>query len=242
MLFLSRPLLKTVLSSTLALTWLAPLPQVKAQNLIVNGSFESGPAFVANTGYPDRVSLPNGSTAITGWVVGTPTSSSGFVWWLREPSYNAEDGNLCIDLDSNENTPFSFIKQTFATTPNQEYKVSAYFASEFNGGPAVTKVSINGQVIGTSTTGSGNLITGQGFNNLIWTEETFLFTADGGLTSTLEFQDDTTASGDNPIIDNVSVESVPDFGSTSLMFSIGLGGLAWFGRSRWILPVKRQIP
>lgn len=201
-----------------------------AQNLLLNGSFESGTFTQNNLVFPDRMDLVNGSTAVTGWTVGS--SSAGYVWWLEGPDYNAQDGNRAIDLDSNGHQPYGYIQQTFATTPGMQYKVSGYFASEFNGGPAVTTVQINGNVIGTATTGSGNY-GGISFNNLIWTSETFNFTADS-TSSTLRFQDDTTVNGpngyDNPVIDDISVQAVPDATSTWLLLSLSLSGLFWHGR------------
>lgn len=150
---------------------------------------------------------------------------------MQGPDYNAEDGNRAIDLDSNGNVTGSYVQQTFATVPGVQYEVSGYFASEFNGGPAVTSIQINGNVIGTSTTGSGNY-DGISFNNLVWTRETFDFTA-SSTSSTLRLQDATTVGGpngyDNPVIDNIAVQVVPE-PCTGLLLSAALGGLVWFGR------------
>jgi hypothetical protein len=183
-----------------------------AQNLLVNGGFESG-AFVQNSWPADRMWLSDGSTTINNWVVGV--AASGNCWWLRSPSYNAQEGNRAVDLDSNGWTPNTFIEQTFATVIGQQYAVSAWFSSEDNGGPANTLVSINGTLIGTTTTGSG---TGSGdyWNDLIWTKQSFLFTASSA-SSTLRFTGASTVVGwTDPIIDNASVMAVPEPSSLGL--------------------------
>jgi Protein of unknown function (DUF642) len=185
---------------------------VKAQNLILNGSFEFG-SFVQNSIYPGRMSLSTGSTAINNWVLGN--APAGFLWWMQAPDYNAEDGNFSLDLDSNGNSPFSFAQQTFSTIIGQQYQFTGYFASEFNAGPASTSILIDGSSIGTETTGSGIANgPGPGFNNLIWTSASFNFIA-SSTSTTLTLLDATTAPGGdgayyNPIVDNVSVVAVPE--------------------------------
>jgi hypothetical protein len=192
-----------------------------AQNLLLNASFETGSTFIPSI-YTDRMPLPNGSTVINNWVVG---NAAGNFWWLRSPSYNPQDGARAIDLDSNGLTPFTFIEQTFSTTIGQQYQVSGYFSSEGNGGPAQTSVLINGNLLGSVTAGSGVGEVGPGWTDLVWKNASFLFTATS-TSSTLRFQD-ATAGLYNPLIDNVSVVSVPEpsiFGlaSVALLACAGL--------------------
>lgn len=184
---------------------------VQAQNLILNGSFESG-SFSQNSIYPGRMSLSDGSTSINDWTGGV--AAGGNLWWLQGPNYNAEDGNFSVDLDSNGYTPFSFVQQTFSTTIGQQYKFSGYFASEGNGGPASTSILINGSLIGTETTGSGAGEPGLNWTNLIWTSASFTFIA-SSTNTTLRLQDATSVPSNdgafyNPIVDNVSVVTVPE--------------------------------
>jgi hypothetical protein len=194
---------------------------VRAVNLVLNGSFESG-SFSQNSIYPGRMSLANGSTVINNWVAGRGTEN---LWWMQAPNYNAQSGNFAVDLDSNGTAPFSFIEQTFSTIVGQQYQFAGYFASEGNGGPASTSVLINGNLIGTATTGSGAGDPGPGFNNLIWTPASFAFTA-SSTSSTLRLQDATVVAFDgvyyNPIIDNISVMPVPE-PSSGLLFAVLLG-------------------
>lgn len=50
-----------------------------AQNLLVNGSFESG-AFSQNFPiFPNRMQLTTGSTAVTGWSVGAASGNNGYL-------------------------------------------------------------------------------------------------------------------------------------------------------------------
>ena len=188
-------------------------------NLILNGSFESG-NYSENSFVPTRMQLNNGSTTIDNWVVG---ATSGNFWWVGPPN-NAQDGFFSVDLDSNGHAP-TYIEQTFSTTVGFQYIVTASFSSEGNGGPAVTGVSIDGNLLGTATTGAGIGEAGPAYLDLIWTTQSFLFTATAA-TSTLRFQDATeTTQFYNPLIDNVSVvETVPEQSS-----ALGLAGIALLG-------------
>lgn len=209
------------LMSTLLLGGLFAL-RVDAQNLILNGSFELGP-FVQGPTYAGRMQLPDGSTTINNWTVG---AAGGNFWWLNAPNYNAQDGSFAIDLDSNQVLPATYIEQSFATTIGQAYQVSAYFASEGNGGPATTSILINGGLIGSLSTGAGTGEAGPDFTDLIWTAGSFTFVATSS-SSTLRFVD-ATAGFYNPIIDNVSVVAVPEPSGLGL-FAATLA--AWrFGR------------
>ena len=185
-------------------------------NLILNGSFETGNYF-ENSFVPTRMQLGNGSTVIDNWVVG---ATSGNFWWVGPPN-NAQDGLFSVDLDSNGQTP-TYIEQSFSTTVGLQYMVTASFSSEGNGGPAVTAVSINGNQLGSATVGAGIGEAGPAYTDLLWTTQSFFFTATAA-TSTLRFQDATeTTQFYNPLIDNVSVvETVPEQSST-----LGLAGLS----------------
>ena len=209
-------------------------------NLLTNGSFESGTFVQNNSYYTDRMDLAYNSTAITGWVAGVSSGDFAYLWWMRGPTFNAENGNAFVDLDSNGNTPYSYIQQTFNTVIGKQYTVSGFFGSEYNGGVATTLVEINGNKIGTVNTGSATSASSTFGTNIVWTPEQFTFTANSTST-TLRFQDATVlgANGyDNPLIDNVSVNAVvPEGCPTSLIFSLAVGGLAWFGYRQRLTPI-----
>ncbi len=142
---------------------------------------------------------------------------------------NAQNGTHSVDLDSNGQAP-SYIEQTFATTAGLQYLFTASFSSEGNGGPAVTAVSINGNLIGTATVGSGIGEAGASWTDLVWTTKSFLFIATSS-TSTLRLQDATsTTQFYNPLIDNVSVDlAVPEPSTLALS---GLSLISWFAFRR----------
>ena len=201
----------------------------QAQNLIQNGSFESG-NFSQNTFFPDRMSLPNNnSTVLANWVTGV---GSGYLWWLTTPGFNPQEGNFAIDLDSNLATdPNSYVEQSFATTIGAQYAVSGYFSSEFNGGPATCNLLINGSLIGAVTSGTGSPDTSSlTFNNLVWQNATFTFTATS-TTSTLRLQDGAENGYYNSVIDNISVVAVPE-PSVSAICAAGVLGIVWSSRKR----------
>ncbi|MBX7131259.1 MAG: DUF642 domain-containing protein [Fimbriimonadaceae bacterium] len=89
-------------------------------NLIVNGSFESG-GFVPNG--QNTMSLPVGSTVMTGWTVFNDT-----VAWISDPNpfggIYASDGIRSLDLaDYATGGPYAGLAQSFSTTPGARYRV-----------------------------------------------------------------------------------------------------------------------
>src|SRR5208337_1080594 len=210
------------------------------QNLLLNGSFELG-SFSVNDGFADRMYLGNGATDITGWIVG---HGSGNFWWLSDPDYNAENGSYCVDLDSNGQTPYTSISQTFSTTVGMSYSASAWFSSEGNGA-ATANVLINGNVIGSVSVGSGTGESSSYWIDLAWTNATFTFTA-SSTNTTLTFQDDTpgpfTGLWPNPLVDNASVVAVPEPSIVGLA-SLGVFTLACWRRRRVLRgrPRRRHI-
>jgi hypothetical protein len=177
-------------------------------NLLANGSFESG-GFV-NQGN-DTMSLPAGSTAITGWTVVTDTTA-----WIGPTnpfSLTASDGQFFLDLTNYQlGAPFAGVTQTIATTPGATYSLSFDLGGSTRWGrPDGLTASAAGtsQTFTTPTTGTVN----------DWYHETMSFVAAGSSTAvTLQG-----ASGFHYIgLDNVSVElgsvpSVPEPETWALM-------------------------
>ena len=147
------------------------------------------------------MSLVNGSTVISSWVAGV---GNGYVRWLKSPDFNAQDGSYAVALGSYRTAAYSFMEQAVPTTVGQSYEVSAYFATEGNGGPTVVSVLVNGSVIGSVANGLGLGSSGPAYTNLLWTQAALRFRATAS-TSTIRFQDATTGSDYAPIIDNISV-------------------------------------
>jgi hypothetical protein len=95
---------------------------VYAQNLVLNGSFESG----AFTGaYFGNTYLDAGSTAITGWTV----VDSDIIWATNAASdsiaFNmfASEGEKLLDLTGFDNLPFGGVEQTIPTQPGLSYRM-----------------------------------------------------------------------------------------------------------------------
>jgi choice-of-anchor C domain-containing protein len=181
-------------------------------NLVVNGSFETGP----DTG-PSFVRLAPGSTAITGWTV-----TRAPIDYCAPASIGPSDGVRSIDLDGNDGDAGG-IAQTLVTTPGVTYLVTFDMAGNPNN-PAPIKlmrVSAAGQSADFSFD-----ITGRDKFNMGWTAKSWQFTAVGSSTS-LEFQslDPPDVAGRGPAIDNVVVSTAPDLVATSLTWNTAQGGV-----------------
>jgi hypothetical protein len=118
------------------------------------------------------------------------------------------------------------LSQTFATTPGSFYTVSFDYGDYAPNALGQTmNVLINGGLIGVATSPAGAMPATYG-------SDSFSFTASGAST-TLEFADATSASvamNNDGILGDISVASVPDAGSTSILCGIGLIGLGWLRR------------
>ena len=170
-------------------------------NLIINGSFEDG-SFVANG--DNAMSLPNGSTAITGWIV-----NPGTVAWIADPNpfngYHASDGIKSLDLTDYSGN-FGGVHQVFATAIGQSYKVEFDLGANSAYGDA--SVSVN---VGQGDSG----YTLHSDSGQVWEHETYTFTATSTTTDLLFVHnfDGGNATG----LDNVSVEAVPEPMTLSLL-------------------------
>lgn len=89
-------------------------------NLVTNGSFEEG-NFIADVN--NVMSLPVGSTQISGWSV-----VNGELGWLNTPNLwgaIAADGSFFLNLAGYDHSPpYGGISQTIPTTPGQGYRLS----------------------------------------------------------------------------------------------------------------------
>jgi hypothetical protein len=185
-------------------------------NLLVNGSFESG-----NFAPPGNatMSLPIGSTAITGWtVVGDVTAwiGAGSSWGL-----SASDGDRFLDLtDYAPGAPFGGVAQTISTLAGATYRLSFDLGSSTYWG----RVS----ALQASAGGTSAIFTGAatGGNN-DWESFSMLFTAPTASTavSLLGTTGQWYIGLDNVDVELVSAPPVPEPGAVWLMMA-GLGAMA----------------
>ena len=162
-------------------------PTAWAQNLIVNGSFES-PALAAGQNYQLAANAlapwQTTGSAFEIWVATTPPpAEGGAAQGTHHTEINATDGN-------------STIFQTVVTVPGRDYQL-AFFHSPRPMQDSSLKVSVNSQVLATFAE------LGSGLTNFHWQRYTTNFTAEGGFT-TIAFTDPTPVAGGTHI-DNVSV-------------------------------------
>lgn len=206
---------------------------VRADNLIVNGSFESG-----NYDAPGYVRVFPGDQRINGWVVG----GMGVDWHVatanpaQNPNFTgphfgpAADGSLVIDLNlDGGGTGTGTIQQTFLTVPGHTYHVSFRMAASnfFLNPRAVVVQLLNGQSVSNYTF--------QTFASpqygMVWSTIEFSFVA--GLESnetTLRFASPNGFGFWGPLLDDIQV--YPDDSSkprvTRCLANVGGGGAVSF--------------
>lgn len=201
-------------------------------SLLVNGSFEEGPAVVR------FLNLATGDTSVRGWMVtgeGVDYVSTGY--WL------SSDGARAIDLDGSARSTVTppyvqgGIAQAFATTPGTRYRVTFDLAGNPNQLPRVKpmRVSAAGQSAEFTFDATGKTGARMG-----WTRQAWTFTA-SSTSTTLEFQSLTRSpqTGYGAAIDNVVV--VPEPGAplqvveTEQEIQVSLGSEILFDSGRFDL-------
>jgi choice-of-anchor C domain-containing protein len=169
-----------------------------AKSLIVNGSFEDGPAVRT------FLNLPTGDTSIPGWVVtgeGVDLVSTGY--WI------SSDGTRAIDLDGSarsRTTPphvHGGIAQTISTTPGTRYLVSFDLAGNPNQLPLEKRMRLSAADQNIELTFDAR---GKNGRNMGWRPQRWTFVA-RDTTTTLEFRSLTVSpqTGYGAAIDNVVV-------------------------------------
>jgi choice-of-anchor C domain-containing protein len=184
-----------------------------------NGSFELG----VDPG-SSFVTLANGSTGVTGWVVGGDSIDYISNYW------QAEDGSRSIDLSGLAN---GSIAQTFDTVAGQTYAVNFFLAGNPDGGTGA-KLAILSANGGQQQSDTFTVTGSDSHSNMGWTAYSYGFTATGPST-TLSFAS-ATGTPYGPALDNVSVVAVPEPASWALMI-LGFGGLGAVLRRQ-----RRQMP
>jgi choice-of-anchor C domain-containing protein len=167
-----------------------------AQNLVVNGDFES-------TAITGGMSFENpGSTVITNWVVGGPSNVD-----LIRDAWTAQSGYQSIDLNG---WGASSIGQSVSLTAGTTYNISFWIAgnteTRFYSTSAVKSMNV---YIGTDLL-AGNVTfdtTGKSASNMGWEQRDFTFLASTTQNYFLNF----VSTMDSPMgiaLDNVSITAV----------------------------------
>jgi choice-of-anchor C domain-containing protein len=201
-------------------------------SLLINGSFEQGPAVGT------FLNLEARNTSLPGWTVtgeGVDYVSTGY--WI------SSDGTRAIDLDgsarSRQTPPYvqGGIAQTFATKPGTRYRVTFDLAGNPNRPPEIKRFQIS--AAGQSAQLSFDA-RGKNGRNMGWLATTWTFTAKDAAT-TLEFKSLTTSpqTGFGAAVDNVSVvpENAPALvvRETDTEIQVQLGSEVLFDTGRFEL-------
>ena len=158
-------------------------------NLLVNGSFESGPL---------HHNIQPGSTAVPGWVVINGDVDHVGSYW------QAAHGSSSMDLHGSLGP--GGMAQTVTTTPGAVYRVSFALAGHpLCGGPSIRTMTV--EAAGQSADFSFD-ISGYSLFNMGWTPKTFIFIATGPQTELRLFSTTPPGCG-GPAIDAVVLEEIP---------------------------------
>jgi len=167
----------------------APLPV----ELLVNGSFEEGPAV------NDFLALDPGSTAIVGWKV-----TRGQIDYIENHHWKAADGERSLDLHGSPG--YGGVEQTFQTTKGQRYRVTFSLA----GSPGC---EFQSKSVAVSAAGKAQAFsfdsTGKTIENMGWVTNEWEFDAVADQTTLEIFTLEKTDPVAGPALDNVRVEAVP---------------------------------
>ncbi len=168
-----------------------PLLKVPTPNLLVNGSFEEGPA--VDTFVP----LDRGSTALKGWTV-----TRGQVDYIAS-HWRADHGRRSLDLHGSPG--YGGVAQTFRTTKGQRYRVTFALAGSPGSNPAVKRVAVAAagrqQEFAFDSTGKRPDAMG-------WSTRTWEFEAVAGETTLEIFSLEKKDPNAGPALDNVRVVAV----------------------------------
>ena len=151
-------------------------------NLITNPSFETETPTVAPGTF--QLFIP-GSTGINGWTatgpVGTDIGAVSTTFVQNGVTFNAQDGNVWIDLTGFNTNTTEGIMQTVTTTPSTNYVLTFYVGNTTGGSifgtTSTVGLTINGTQVGTFTNSSAAL------TSLNWQQFTYNFTAATGSTA-----------------------------------------------------------
>jgi choice-of-anchor C domain-containing protein len=166
--------------------------------LLVNGSFERGPE-LPNPDAKGYKELEAGSRELTGWVV-----TRAQIDWISA-YWDHAHGNRSIDLHGSPGV--GGIKQTFATTKGQKYRLTFYLAGNPYAETRHIAKSVMVRVAGEEAKFTFDA-SNRAMKDMGWQLQTMDFVAEGAET-TLEFYSPMTeCQVAGPALDDVSVVAV----------------------------------
>jgi hypothetical protein len=215
--------MKTLSAVTLAV--LIALSSVSfGANLITNGGFETP---VVGSG--GNMQFLSGSSGLTGWTIGGTDVyllDTGFTF--NGVTFNSHSGNQALDITGVGNSGANTISQTIATVIGTSYTLSFWLGNAHGTIPAYSLASS----VSLSVTGLGNMAFTNAaitLNAVNWALQTLTFTASSSST-TLTFTNTTPTADGYAGLDDITLDAVPDAGSSLLL--LGLVVLGLFGAAR----------
>jgi hypothetical protein len=193
-----------------------------ASNIIVNGSFEQ-PILPPNS-FTIQPTIPGWYNRLNQGIEVQSNSVLG-------PGNVAQDGTQYAELNPNNPTA---LDQDVPTTTGA-YQLSFWYSSRPGTGADTFSVSFGGNLIATITAPPVSTVTWTNFTTLVYANSS---------TSTLEFLGITPSGSEGTLVDNASLQPVPEPSSFALFGSViglGLGGLLWSRRRRAIVAAEPTI-
>jgi choice-of-anchor C domain-containing protein len=162
--------------------------------LVVNGSFETGPTPPYGGLY---IPAPDSST-IPGWTV-----SNGSIDYVGSDYWQPADGSRSLDMDGHN--PGTIMQNVSGLTVGQLYKLSFYMAGNNNFSPVTFHLQAS---VGSNSQTFTFDATGYSYTNMGWTLKTLDFTATATAMPLTFTSLDPGFSG--PTLDEVSIVAIPE--------------------------------
>jgi hypothetical protein len=175
--------------------------QASAQ-LITNGSFEQG-SFVPDGNH--LMSLPVGSTVITGWT----TINAEIIWGNNSNPFvsPASNGSMFLDLTGyHDSSPYGGVKQTVTLVTGQSYKMTFDAGVKQGSGVYAGPVTIRATATGVASQDFTYNPPGTG---TLWGTMEYDFVATAASTD-ISFLGITSGGGQYIGLDNVAIAPVPE--------------------------------
>jgi hypothetical protein len=211
---------KNNIKTVLAVCSLSMAAGIARGNLITNPSFETSTPSVTAGSFAN---FATGSTGITGWTVIGPASISAVSTTFAQNgvTFEAEDGNVWIDLTGENSNSTEGLQQAVTTATGTNYILTFFVGNTTGGGIFGTTSTVGLYVNGTevNTYENSNADT----TGLNWEQFTYNFTASSAST-TIGFINLDPGNDNSNGLDLVDLEAGSSGGGLPEPASIGLVG------------------